>query len=124
MSYKKISLQPLYSFKSLCMFLFQCFDQKINLKLFVHISEINISVSIHSTPIIEGQNTGMIECSYIRNDTGKEPRVTWMKDNVMVSNVTFPFLTANQTCLNSTCNSTLVFQQIDILTKGRYHFYH
>lgn len=87
---------------------------KLLITVFVF-SVVGVNVTITSTPVIEGENAGMIQCFYF-NILSAEPPVSWTKNNLLQSNSSIQ--TIYTTCNHLGCNSSLVFQQVNLLTEG------
>lgn len=78
----------------------------------------NISVSIHSSPFVVGQSSGVISCSFQRNLTSNNQSITWSKNGATLYN---PEVFAINTSCNGElhCESNLTLMKLTFYQKVR-----
>lgn len=86
--------------------------------LFINL-DINITVSIQSSPFIVGQNSGVMSCSFQRNSMSNNQNITWSKNGVTLYD---PAVVAINTSCNRNihCESNLTLREVNFLSKGKF----
>lgn len=88
--------------------------------LFINL-DINISVSIQSSPLIfiVGQNSGIMSCSFQGNSTSNNQTITWSKNGVTLYDSAV--VTINTSCNRELhCESNLTLHEVNFLSKGKF----
>lgn len=81
--------------------------------------DINISVSIQSSPFIVGQNSGVMSCSFQGNSTSNNQTITWSKNGVTLYDSAV--VTINTSCNRELhCESNLTLHEVNFLSKGKF----